>query len=474
MIKPYIKATTFVLLLAILFYQCTKIDTTTVGSGLIPGVDNIHTFDTTFQVIGNNFDGVNECDSIGYRDLLASGIITQDPRFGSAYGEMYFNFKPATFPVSLPTHDTLSMVVDSVILVLKYNHSFGDTNMVQKLNVYELAQTLKSDSIYRTCEQMTHFNDLLGSATFTPVSLKDSIHAFGEDDASQLRIKLDTQLGIDFIEKYETLTSDSAFNLFFRGFAVIPDESTGGQALNYFDLTSTSSRLSIYVTSSRDTVRDTSVINLAMTSFSSQANYLKKERGTSEITQHLDNNPNGDDVLFIQAYPSGSYATLKIPGLNSFPNSVVHRAELVLQEEYDPGALDFRAPQLLYLDIQDTAGNYIGIPCDFSVTEVQAGFPNLGGKPATITDDNGKQVVRYTFNISRYVQTILTKKMDNATIRLRAPFYIENFNAYVDRCSQVINPFSYPTNSSSDGGVKLFGTGLSSTSAKLHVVYSKL
>lgn len=462
------------LLLSILFVQCTKIDITSVGSGLIPGVDNIHTFDTTLSIIANNFDDASSCDSIGPRDLLASGIISNDPLFGSMKGEMYFNFKPSAFPVTLPTHDSLSMVVDSVVLVLKYSHSFGDTNMVQKLRVYNLLLGMKHDSIYKTCNRMAYDPDLLGEATFVPARLRDSVHVYKEDDANQLRIKLDNSLGVQFIENQKNLTSDSVFNLMFRGLAVVPDEATGGNALNYFNLSSASSRISIYTTSVRDTIKDTSVINLSMTSFSSQANYIEKDRGTSEITQHLSNDPAGDEFLYIQSYPGGSYAKLKIPGLESFPNNVVNRAELIIQQEYDPAAEGFAAPGLLYLDIKDTAGNYIPIPCDFTISQLQAGFPNLGGGAKKVMDNNGKQIVKYTFNITRYVQSILTKKAANSEIRLRAPFYVENAKAYLDRCGQLVNPFSYPVNAISDGEVKLKGTGSSPSAIRLHVIYSKL
>lgn len=462
------------LLLSVLFVQCTKIDITSVGSGLIPGVDNIHTFDTTFNITANNFDDVTACDSIGPGDLLASGIITNEPLFGSAKGEMYFNFKPSSFPVNLPTHDTLSMEVDSVVLVLKYSHSFGDTNTVQKLKVYNLLLGLKRDSIYKTCNRMAYDPDLVGEATFIPARLRDSIHVFKEDDANQLRIKLDNSLGVQFIKNQKDLTSDSVFNLMFRGLAVVPDEATGGNALNYFNLSSQSSRISIYTRSVRDTIKDTSIINLSLTSLSSQANYVEKDRGASEITQHLSNNPAGDEILYIQSYPGGSYAKLNIPGLENFPNNVVNRAELIVQQEYDPAADNFAPPRFLFLDIKDTSGDYIPIPCDFTITQLQAGFPNLGGVARKVTDNNGKQVVRYTFNITRYVQSILTKSEENAEIRLRAPFYVESLKSYVDRCGQLVNPFSYPVNTVSDGEVKLSGTNGSSSAIRLHLIYSKL
>lgn len=468
--------TTIVSLLTVFFLsQCTKIDTTSVGSGLIPGVDNIHTFDTTFNVIGNNYDGISLCDSTTRNDILALGTIDNNPLFGSTSAEIYFNFTPSAYPVVLPQHDDNTMVVDSVVLVLKYVNSYGDTNLPQKVNVYDLASDLSPDSNYSTCIQRPYFTiNQVGSATFIPARLKDSIHVLREDDNKQLRITLDKAYGERFIDNVSALTTDSAFKSLFHGLAVVPDAAQGGEAINYFYLGSASSRISIYTTSKQGDVTDTSIINLSFTSNSGQANYMTRQRGASEVTGHLTPNPNGDSLLFIQTYPMATYAKLTIPSLSGFPNSVINQAELIIEQAYDPAALPFQPPNLLYIDVPDTSGRYIPIPCDFSTSELQSAFATLGGAPKTILNHAGQQVVQYKFNISRYVQSIVTKKDANAELRLRAPFYILNATAYVDRCGQTVTAFSYPTNQALFGGVKISGTNSQASHIRLRVIYSKL
>lgn len=476
-VKIALIKTTIVLLLTTVFLsQCTKIDTTSVGSELIPGVDNIHTFDTTLKVIGNNFDDISLCgDSITPNDIIALGIINNDPLFGSTAAEMYFNFTPAAYPVTLPEHDDQTMTIDSVVLVLKYANTYGDTDLPQKVNVYELGGELRPDSNYRTCDKQNYlFSNPIGTATFTPTRLRDSIHALNEDDNNQLRITLDKLYGERFINNAENFTSDSAFKELFPGLAVVPDEATGGEAINYFILSSANSRISIYTRSKRDTIADTSVINLSFTANTAQANYISRQRGSSEITEHLSANPDGDSLLFIQTYPLGAYAKLHIPELSDLPNSVINRAELIIEQEYDAAALPFQTPTLLYIDVPDKDGNYIPIPCDFSTVELQTGFASLGGGRVDALNQGGQNVIQYRFNISRYVQSIVTKKAENAEIRLRAPFYILNPTAYVDRCGQTITAFSYPTNQAAFGGVKISGTNNQSSHIRLNIVYSKL
>ncbi len=463
------------LLTAILFTACTKIDTTSVGSGLIPGVDNINTFDTTFDIIATNFDNATECDSVGPGDLHAIGIINNNPLFGKALANTYLELKPSSFPVTLPAHDTLSMVVDSVVLVLKYDHSYGDTLTPQKVQVYEVSEKLRFDSLYKTCALMAHEPDLLGSADYIPARLKDSIHAFKENDANQLRIKIDNSWGTDFINNVSKFTTDSAFQEYFRGFAIVADDGTGGEALNYFNLTSSATRLSIYVRSKKDTVLDTTSLNLSFNRNSGSANYINIERNASEITQHLTQPAEGDSLLFIQTAP-GSYVQMSIPGLDAFPNSVINRAELIAEQVYDPMAASFQTPRMLYLQIEDPnkAGKFINVPCDFSSGELNNGFANIGGTAKNVSDGNGNMVSRYTFNISRYVQSIVTRKKANSKLRLSAPYYIQNDTAYIDGCNQAIGLFSYRMNQVADGAVKLNGSIKGSKRIRLHIIYSKL
>ena len=123
--SQYKIAVTGILISFFFVLGCTKIDTTKLGQDLIPTVDNIHTFDTTLNVIAANFDDPNTCDSIVASDLHALGIISNDPLFGKTSANIYMELKPSVFPFAFPDHDTDSLFLDSAVLVLQYSHSFG-------------------------------------------------------------------------------------------------------------------------------------------------------------------------------------------------------------------------------------------------------------------------------------------------------------------------------------------------------------
>lgn len=466
------------ILLILLTWSCTKIDTTSLGGNLLPPVDNIHTFDTTLTVIANNFDS-SFCDSVYRTDLHAVGFIPNDPYFGKTTANMYFELKPQSFPFIFPAAAKDSLLLDSAILALHYTSSYGDTLAAQKFLVYKLDDQFKADTTYTTCNVFNYnTSNLIGQQTFIPARLSDSVHARNEDSKSQLRIRLSDDFANGFIlDSSEIFKSDTTFKLYFKGFALIADQIFGGNAINYFDLGNADTRLSFYLRSSLNGVKDTTRIDFPFTYLSGEANSVIRERGTSEITNNLTHPPAGDSILYVQTSP-GSYAELKIPGLTGLSNRVINRAELIVDQVYSdlPSDLYLTTPDYLYLDAKDTSANgaYYPIPCDFTISSGQPNFSYFGGVKKVVNDGSGNQVSQYVFNISRYVQSIVTKGAQNATLRLSSPYSITNQFNIVDRCNNLIAPFNFPLNNIADGGVKLNGTNNTNTRIRLHVIYSTL
>ncbi|HXS57805.1 MAG TPA: DUF4270 family protein [Hanamia sp.] len=480
MFKSQLKAAvTGVLILFFFGYGCTKIDTTNLGQGLIPVVDNIHTFDTTLTVIANNFDDASICDSVFRTDLHALGSISDDPLFGSTNASIYMELKPAAYPFTFPASDPGTLSIDSVVLVLSYARTYGDTNAIQKVEVYPLTANFKVDTNYTTCNTFNYDqNTLLGERFYYPHELTDSIHGFEENAANQLRIPMNPALIQRFISDSAAIfVSDSTFRDYFKGFAIVPGAATGGRALNYFNLSSTDTRLAIYLRSSVAGVKDTSIVNFSFTAYSGEANSVIRQRGSSEITNNLSNAPAGDSLLYVQTSP-GSYVKLKIPALSGLSNRVINRAELIVEQEYSPSTFDniLTPPVNLYLDTKDTLtnGKYIPVPCDFSSAELSSNFATMGGSAKTVTNAAGNSVTQYVFNISRYVQSIVTKGSNNDVLRLSAPYYISNQTPYVDRCGQGIAAFDFRRNDVGAGRVKLNGTNMTPGRIRLHIVYSIL
>ncbi|RYY60416.1 MAG: DUF4270 family protein, partial [Chitinophagaceae bacterium] len=188
-----------------------------------------------------------------------------------------------------------------------------------------------------------------------------------------------------------------------------------------------------------------------------------------------------DNELYIQSTP-GSFATLKIPGLTGLTNRVVHRAEIMADQIWSGIEDSMFYPTNLYLDAYDpTVSKYQTIPYD--VTFDASGNANLaafGVVPYTILDPvSGKPVKQWRFNVTRYVQNILTGSVNVFDMRLLMPFTLaENY-----RSSPAATPLlaGIPVNSApGKGRVRLRGSGNGTLPGadpgriRLRIVYSKI
>ncbi|MBS1575723.1 MAG: DUF4270 domain-containing protein [Bacteroidetes bacterium] len=471
-----------------LFSSCKKInDASTIGGDLIPAVDNITTFDTTLEV--EVYNGIFSlippgADSLRARptDVHFLGNITNDPLFGTSTGTIFTQLKPASFRFSFPFSKPDSLIgLDSVILVLKYVNTFGDTTIPQSVNVYEVDQSsdFRWDSAYLVRQNNIAYSAMLGNATYTPKDLDDSVHLFKDSASHQLRIKLDNSFGQRLLA-YDSSTagnnaylSDSIFNTFFKGFAIVP----GGTGNALIGINLVASKLSVYYRYNHGKT-DTTVTDFVFTTTSASSNYLQRDYTASQIASYQ-GLVTPQDYAFIQAQP-GSFAKIKIPGLGSLNNRIIHRAELIVKQVYsDPLDAIFTPPQYLYLDAFDSVKNlYRSIPYDMNIRDQNTGSiigtnPTFGfsGKNAI---DGANTVKEWRLNISRYVQNIVMGKAPVYTLRLYAPYI--SLNTF-DLGGTDFFYASYVNTTNTTGRVKVYGgdvSGINPNRMRLRIIYSKI
>jgi hypothetical protein len=473
--------------LSFLNWHCTKIDTTTLGGGLIPAVDNVNTFDTTLSIIANNFDSTSfagkGCAKIFPTDDHALGFISNDPYFGTTKATIYTELKPSAFPFYFPAKPT-DRTLDSIVLVLSYRKTFGDSSLQQSVTVNEVLPNSGLNFIpdSSTCTSYSVKSTILGTATYIPKRLgTDTVKAFGGDTSTnQLRIKLNNSLGQLFLSQDSSTNSifytDSAFKNAFKGFAITPGNT--GNALSYFGLTDAHTKLAIYYKYKRAGLTDTAVVTYFNLNFGNvSANNIVRTRGGAEVTtsSNTNSNPAGDNFVYVQTSP-GTYAELKIPGL-PLSNRIIHRAELIVDQVAASPSYPFAPPDYLFLDIRDSGTNYLPVPCDFTAPGGTPDISTYGGYKKITTDALGNSIARYTFNISRYIQKIVTNGRKNSVLRLWAPHYVSTSIAYVDECGNGIQPLIFLLNNIAYGSLKAGGKYSRTTSPngiRLHIIYSKI
>ncbi len=476
---------------AIVFSACRKInEATELGGSLIPPVDGINTFDTLInvQAFNDTFGMVTDSQRLDKNQEFFLGNINNDPFFGKTDARMFFELKPPTYPYSFGNTPP-KLKIDSIVLLMDYLETYGDTNTVQTVNVYEIDQNptnnFRSDSNYLIRKEHFTYSNVLGSKTFAPKSLKDSVKVFGDTTANQLRIRLDNSLGTRLLSYDSTSNSlngayatDSAFKTKLKGFVV--RSMSSGNAIMGFNLNGVNTALAIYYrndTSKTATpIYETTVRYFPFSSsYCAAASYIKRNyTGTP-----LEASVGGivpDQVAYIQTTP-GTFATIKIPDLALIGNRVIHRAELIVEQLYDISDSTFRVPDFLYLDASDpsiTAANkYRTIPYDLSIDNTGGlNLLNFGSLPRIDVDGAGNKIRVWKFNLSRYVQHILTGTQSLYNLRLFAPFsFLEQYG--LPPGADITIPVNL-NSSVAKGRVRVGGGNHPTQRMRLRLVYSKL
>lgn len=485
--KPLVLSLGAIIACTIVLYSCKKInEATELGGGLIPPVDNIHTFDTTLEVQAFNDSFTMATDSIRSlgTDEQFLGQINNDPFFGKTDARMFLQMKPGFFKYTFLNKPD-SLYIDSVVLVLSYVETYGDTTVPQTVNVYEIDQASEfADTTIFTIRKEPNVvkGPLLGTKTFQPLILNDSIKAFADTTVNQLRIRLNNSFGQRLLS-YDTTgndayVSDSLFNTKLKGFAL---ESTSGNAVMGFNLQGAGTKLAIYYRYNDKSVTDLDT-TVAYWPFSGNvraraANYVKRDYTGTPLAASI-GGTTPDDIVYLQNTP-GTFAVLKVPGLTGLSNRIVHRAELIMDELYDISDSMFAPPPGIFLEVLDTAANpdvYRNIPYDLTLDgQGTLDLTSFGVYPFRSADPVNNPIYRWNFNLTRYVQNIVNgKEPVYPSFRLSSPFETliqYRFNAQSESLirSAAVNGVS------TKGRVRLAGGNHPSVQKmRLRIVYSKI
>jgi hypothetical protein len=397
---------------------------------------------------------------------------------------MFLQLKPEVYPWSFSgIYKKDSLYIDSVVLVLGWNGSYGDTNAPQKVNVKEIDQfsDFRVDSFLTIRDPGPSTTTLLGTKTFNPSSLKDSVKAFQDTTTGQLRIRLDNSFGRRLLD-YDTAhayANDSAFNTYFKGFAIEADQ-TVGNALMAFDIyqNDPKTKLAIYYRYTKGGQDDTTVnYFLVKPGFSANHNYVNRFDFAGTPLLAASNTTGEDDLVYIINTP-GSYATVKIPALRDLSNRIIHRAELIVEQVYDPSSDNkFLPPETLMLDVYDsTLVDYKFVPYDFNPDQSGNPNPGFGLYGQNTVDGIGNPIRVWKFDITRYVQNVLTKQEPLHDLRLYTTqtaygriknVVLNNTGPYVAATVNLNSKFAF-------GRVRVGGGNHPTQKMRLRLVYSKI
>ena len=492
--------------ISIFNWGCTKLDTTTLGSDLIPAVDNVNTFADTLYVDGTQNDYLDTTYISRTADHVV-GNISNDPLFGNTTASIYFQLKPEAYPYKF-AHDTAltgaGVGFDSVVLCLNYRGFWGDSNTVQQLQAFRIVDAVFKDSLnkaWTTAETAPTATEPISDVVNVYIPTLDEYIKYANKRDSfnyRIRIKLKEPYISELLNSDTAATgpgnhafhNDSLFRRAFHGIAVKPVGS--GTALIYVNLADTSTKLEVHFRMKNLGKIDTVYRSLTLETSASSTEQIKNSRTANHIERDRSTSPSqtpAPDVLYLQTQP-GTYASLSIPRLNTYKdtNRIIHRAELIIEQIPDNAFFDsaYVAPNYLYLDLKDTAlivppavfPNYKPVYVDLNpgvfydpdnkltyFYPLQDGpdFSYYGGFARRKPGPAGGSIVYYNINITRYIQQLVTKHNTNYNMRL-FPAYSIHYNQY-----QAYIPYN---NSVAFGRIKV-GSGNNTTyPMRLRIIYS--
>lgn len=481
-------------LLIVLISSCTKLERTTLGGDLLPGGDRLATDTMELPVETTSFIE-NDSSYIRKTDQHLLGYIN-DPIFGTTTAAIYLQLLPTSYPFSYPVAKD-SLFLDSCVLSLSFSGTYGDTNAVSKVNLYKITDAgFKPEKLYRVNEGVSFSTaDLLGSAEFTAKKLRTGFKAAYKTDTvfNQLRIRVSNTFARDLLDQNNITTAfrtDSIFKEYLRGFAIIPDSTGSGNAINYFTLNALETRLNLYYRyTKRDGGTDTTVSRftfVADTIRSANANKIHRNYSGSFAEPVLTSGL-PSSLAYLQTGP-GTAVKVKVPSLDTIRNKpyIIHRAEIVARQVYQgpPSVENFLVQPILHLSTYTADGKVASIPYDSLNYYINTNAIDLqrnvkyynintrytGGDPSYFTNLSGNRVAEYKMNITRYIQYLVNGKTAPRDFKLTAPFFAEYSGGIAGVVS--VNPF-VTINPLAYGRVQLGGGSHPQYKMFVRIYYSK-
>jgi len=476
-----------ILLATFLFSACTRIGTTELGLGLLPSLDSFNTKDTVIDVETETADRPDTLRVYG-TDEHVVGNITSDPIFGNTTASMYFQLKPSSFPY-FTRGSKDSVKVDSAVLILSYRGYYGDSTRPVTLNLNRISSStpLVADSI--TASNYPELYNIQTDASMaSPYTLDfahvgDSVINRFELAKNQIRIPLNKTFTDLFLKVYDTNTAyknDTTLRQYFPGFALTTNAASNNNVLVRISMIDTNTKLALYYTTNNTAssvagTRDTVVDYFRFSLYNNgDANFIKRNRSGSELSRHL--GVAKDSLVYVQTSP-GTIVKIKVPGLKNFANKLIHRAELIAEQvpTDNPNGFESKwtAPRYLFLGAYDSASKTIrNVPNDYQGTVNSAQFARFGGRVLYKTIQGYDNVASYNFDISRYMQGVISRKDSTFDLRIMAP---------VNDSVRYVPPYPYNLSGGTDyltsttanqpaiGRVRLGGGKHSKFKMRLHV-----
>ncbi len=411
------------------FVGCNEYDDT-IGLDLIDNPLQFNSTDTISIVALTQLE-----DSLVTSDLNfhLMGYIS-DPVFGKTKASIYTEALPIIIPPIFADISPDSLVIDSVVLGLRYGGYAGDISIQQHVRLYELAEIIPFDSIYSSKTLQTKREIHINNPSFYPrPSETDTVFFYGADTTvapPHLRLNIDPEFGRRFITAMDSLRVNDAtfsdaeeFRKYLSGFLITVDETEDPGAMLYFRLTDSYSRLQIYYKKTGQENNNTYELPLGNATgrrFNHFEHFDHADASADIRAQIFEGDTAlGDSILFVQSM-ANYRVMLKLPYINDLIDEqneefAINSAQLIIpiDQSFSLDSVDLAQALILYRENPSNPGQLISLNDQF----VAPGY--FGG---TINTEKSE----FAFNITQHLQMILEDPSKNTPLYIRVSGAAQN------------------------------------------------
>lgn len=419
----------YILSLVILsfLFSCKKADN--IGDNILLGDDLLNLIHTDSFVL--NTKTVSE-DPLRTDKLVFNYVgVLDNAQYGKSVAKLMFELAP---PIIVPDDSLGPFTIDSAVLFLKYTTVIGDTNATQNIVVKTLNADILEEQFYYSNNSTIFGTTEVGRANSIAIQPSNYVKTYEGDTTgtpSLIRIPIDLSYAQSFVDKIGS--SDSVFlnytyfNNYFRGLEVA-FENNNGNAMALVDLTSTKTRLIIYIKDKNGFSRELNIPSRIFTVIKNSTNYLQaasinvyENNYSSRITNALSSSSTSDSTNFIIGQ-SGVMNKISLPDLSTISGPIAFNKALLQVTQIEANS--------------DTSSNASVLYAMYKNTSNQLTVTTLGTRDSVYINNNSQLVSRYTFNVTRLMSDIILGRKNVSEL------YITNHNTQVNQEVE-LNDISY-------------------------------
>lgn len=292
-----------------------------------------------------------------------------------------------------------SPTIDSVYLSLRYTGAAYGMLIPQNIHVFELADTLSSDSGYYSNQIFTHLDEALVDPAHQPVDLNPGREIYFGDDtlAPQARIYLSNAFGQRLLDAGSGVyDSNQSWNEYFAGIKVVPDASMGGSGAVGIDISSGISKMTLHF----HNTTDTTVFEFNISALCIRNNLFSHQwyQPFQALDEPIIESVPGSGVAGVFS-GAGLKTRIRFPELDAWEDErdddrTIHKAELFLPVAPENNDARYPIPNDLFILTENENGDAVPTPDENSI-----GL-NINGNYDAIEQ-------AYRFNISQTFQQLL-------------------------------------------------------------------